>query len=55
MGQHISRFIYGTEYLGRETGYDAFEEYDNNNMVDESSYCNNDCLNCVLECPYKEY
>lgn len=57
MGQHINRFIYGTEVMSKMAEYDAYEEYENSNnsTIEESSYCNNDCLNCMLDCPYKEY
>ena len=56
MRQNINRFIYGTEAMSKMAEYDAYEGYDNReNSAVEGSYCNNDCLNCMLECPYKEY
>ena len=58
MGQHINRFIYGTECMNKMAEYDAYEGYENSNKSADNenfAYCNNDCLHCMLECPYKEY
>ena len=55
MGQHINRFIYGTEAMSRMAEYDAYEEYENSNTIEEGGYCDNNCLNCMLDCPYREY
>ena len=49
------RFVYGSNCMG-DTNYN---DYDINDMIDyntdDNSYCNNDCMDCVLHCPYKEY
>lgn len=57
MAQYSNRFIFGSMKINEMTEYDAYEEYINNEIIenDNSSYCNNDCLHCTLECPYKEY
>ena len=57
MGQHINRFIYGSEAMNKLAEYDAYENYDNKAISEEMNgvYCNNDCLNCMLECPYRGY
>lgn len=56
MGQHINRFIYGSKCMSEMAEYDAYEEYEYNEISTiEGGYCNNDCFNCMLECPYKEY
>jgi hypothetical protein len=56
MRQNINRFIYGSEGMNKLAEYDAYEGYENrDNSAVEDGYCNNDCFNCVLECPYKEY
>ena len=54
MEQHINRFIYGTEVMSKMAEYDAYEGYENSEAT-EGAYCNNNCLNCMLECPYKEH
>lgn len=56
MARYNNKFIYGSECMGRTAEYDADEDYENNeSCTDEGSYCNNDCLSCMLECPYKGY
>ena len=57
MAQYSNRFIFGSMKINEMTEYDADEEYISNEVIenDNSSYCNNDCLHCTLECPYKEY
>ena len=57
MRQNINRFIYGSEGMNRMAEYDAYEEYEisSSNETNEGGYCNNDCLNCMVNCPYKEY
>lgn len=54
MAQNINRFIYGTEAMSRMAEYDAYEEFEIYEEID-NAYCDNNCLNCMLECPYKEY
>lgn len=56
MARYNNKFIYGSECMSRITEYDVNETYDNNESnIDEGGYCNNDCSNCMLECPYKGY
>ena len=57
MAQNINRFIYGSEGMNKLAEYDAYEGYENSesSAVNEGGYCNNDCFNCMLDCPYKGY
>jgi hypothetical protein len=56
MRQNINRFIYGSEGINKLAEYDAYEGYENSESgAVEGGYCNNDCFNCMLDCPYKGY
>lgn len=47
-----ARFIFGSNTMANR-GYDITDMFDMG--VAESSSCNNDCANCMMECPYKEF
>lgn len=55
-GEVVTRFIYGSKTMGEtiQRGYDN-EDYLLDGIVDEGAYCNNNCLSCEMECPYKAY
>lgn len=47
-----ARFIFGSNGM-TNSSYDIDDMFDMD--VAEGSSCNNDCANCMIECPYKEY
>ena len=52
----VTRFIYGSKAMSdtAQYGYDN-EDCSYDISVEEGAYCNNNCLGCELECPYKAY
>lgn len=47
-----ARFIFGSSSMANNS-YDIDDMFDMGTA--ESSSCNNDCANCMMECPYKDY
>lgn len=48
-----TRFIYGSNFMENDSNYDIDNMFDTD--IAENGSCNNDCANCMLECPYKAY
>ena len=47
-----ARFIFGSNTM-TNSSYDIDDMFDMG--MAENSSCNNDCANCMMECPYKDY
>jgi hypothetical protein len=52
------RFICGSQYMSNNADYENVN-YDTDDMVyygaNDNTYCNYDCFNCTVDCPYKKY
>lgn len=48
-----TRFIFGSSVMERSSNYE--DGYFDDSIVNEGAICNNDCYNCMLECPYKQF
>lgn len=47
-----ARFIFGSNMM-ENSHYDMEDMFDMGAV--ENGSCNNDCANCMMECPYKDY
>lgn len=50
----VAKYIYGTDMMVKNTEYDI-DDMCSSTVDGETTVCNNDCMNCILECPYKEF
>ena len=48
-----ARFIYGSKEMNNRVEYD--NDYSVEVSTDESNFCDNNCFECEMVCPYKEY
>ena len=48
-----ARYKYGSKVLSEAVEYDNDETFDYNAKDYDNEFCNNNCLNCELDCPYK--
>lgn len=48
-----AKFVYGSKYMVDNADYDVDDMIDYNS--NEYAYCNNNCMDCTLQCPYQEY
>lgn len=54
--RRTAKFIYGSNEMNKLAGYDneADYGYSRASVFDESSFCNGDCFNCEVICPYQK-
>jgi hypothetical protein len=53
-----AKFVYGSKWMNDNLNYNTEDmEYNDRDYADYNGHisCNNDCYNCMLDCPYKKY
>jgi hypothetical protein len=48
-----TRFIYGSKEINKMAEYE--NDYSIELSAGENHFCNNNCYDCEMVCPYKEY
>lgn len=54
--RRTAKFIYGSNEMNKLAGYDNEADYGYSRVTafDEGNFCNGDCFNCELLCPYQK-